>query len=215
MIKPKDLIVKPIGVKPANKFIKKHHYSGSVMVSSQIHLGVFYGKVLYGVMSFGHCINRRGTLKLVTGTKWNGFIELNRMAFLDSLPKNSESRCIGYAMRFLKKHYKQLDWVISFADGCQCGNGTIYRASGFKLVEIKKNDQLRVNPKTGEVKHTLSAYMDGYRDEFNEKWKILKGHQFKYIYLLKPNLEKNLSVPIIPFDKLPKTPIPGKEASMT
>jgi len=45
-------------------------------------------------------------------------------------------------MRILKKHAPQLRWVISFSDACQCGDGTIYRASGFLLTAIKENKQL-------------------------------------------------------------------------
>jgi hypothetical protein len=39
-----------------------------------------------------------------------------------------------------------LKWVISFADGTQCGDGTIYRASGFVLTGIKDNDQIWIAP---------------------------------------------------------------------
>jgi hypothetical protein len=39
---------------------------------------------------------------------------------------------------------------VSFADGTQCGDGTIYRASGFVLTGIKENDQIWQAP-SGEV----------------------------------------------------------------
>lgn len=64
------------------------------------------------------------------------------MAFADWLPRNGESRCIGYAMRWLRKTYPWLKWVVSFADATQCGDGTIYRASGFVLTGIKQNNQI-------------------------------------------------------------------------
>ena len=38
-----------------------------------------------------------------------------------------------------KKHYPNIKWVISFADGTQCGDGAIYRASGFSLCGITEN----------------------------------------------------------------------------
>lgn len=71
-----------------------------------------------------------------------GHYGLNRMAFADWLPRNSESRAIGYAMKWLRKTYPWLKWVVSFADGTQCGDGTIYRASGFVLTAIKPNNQI-------------------------------------------------------------------------
>jgi len=53
-------------------------------------------------------------------------------------------------MRLLKKHVSHIKWVITFADATQCGDGTIYRASGFALTGIKKNDQIWEAP-DGEV----------------------------------------------------------------
>lgn len=65
-------------------------------------------------------------------------LELNRMAFDDYLPRNAESYCIGKTLRLIKKRAPHIKWVISFADGCQCGDGTIYRASNFILTGIRK-----------------------------------------------------------------------------
>ena len=90
-------------------------------------------------MSYGCPIDKRKVIGIVKGTKWNEFLELNRMAFSDLLPKYSESRCIAISMKLLKKNAPHIKWVLSFADGTQCGDGTIYRASGFKLIGIKKN----------------------------------------------------------------------------
>ena len=84
-------------------------------------------------MQFGPSLDKRKIVGLVKGTLWNEFLELNRLAFADWLPRNGESRAIAYAMRFIKKTYPWMKWIISFADGTQCGDGTIYRASGFVL----------------------------------------------------------------------------------
>ena len=146
----KQLIVKPISAQDANRIVRQLHYSGKVVNNSQLHLGVFMGDKCGGAMQFGPSLDKRKMLGLVTGTLWNEFIELNRMAFADWLPRFGESRCIGYAMRFIRKHYPWIKWVVSFADGTQCGDGTIYRASGFVLTGIKENNQIWEAP-TGEV----------------------------------------------------------------
>ena len=57
-------------------------------------------------MSFGPSLDKRKIVGLVRGTLWNEFLELNRMAFDDYLPKNSESRCIAVAMHLIKKHFQ-------------------------------------------------------------------------------------------------------------
>lgn len=145
----KEIEIKIIPSKIANDFVKKNHYSGKVVNNSTLHFGVFLSGVLHGVMSFGSPIDKRKVLSLVTDgggepAKWNEMLELNRMAFDEKLPKNSESRAISVAVRLLKKNAPHVKWILSFADGTQCGDGTIYRASGFSLTNIKKNKSLLV-----------------------------------------------------------------------
>ena len=142
----KKLIVAPITAQDANKIVRAIHYSGKVVNNSQLHLGVFMDGKCGGAMQFGPSLDKRKIQGLVRGTGWNDFLELNRMAFADWLPRNGESRCIAYAMRWIKKTYPWIQWVVTFADGTQCGDGTIYRASGFHLLQIKKNNQIWIAP---------------------------------------------------------------------
>lgn len=142
MGKAKNILLKPITAKTAAEFIKRHHYSGKVVQNSQLHIGVFWNGKLEGAMQFGPSLDKRKLQTLVKDTQWHQFIELNRMAFTDVLPRNSESRAISIAMKLLRKHAAQIKWVVTFADGTQCGDGTIYRASGFVLTAIKENGQL-------------------------------------------------------------------------
>jgi hypothetical protein len=199
MGRAKEIIVKVIPAKIANEFVKKHHYSGKVVPNSTLHFGAFLDDKLHGVLSYGPSINKKGTINLVKNTGWNEFIELNRMAFDDYLPKYSESRCIAISIRLIKKHASQIKWVISFSDGTQCGDGTIYRASGFQLVGIAENTALRINPKTGEAMHVIQAHHLKMSNEFR-KWQPTKGYQLKYIYLIDKRCE--LTMPVLPFEKI-------------
>ncbi|WFU45404.1 hypothetical protein QA640_46065 (plasmid) [Bradyrhizobium sp. CB82] len=45
---------------------------------------------------------------LVRETPWNGLLELNRLAFSEALPRNSESRALSIALRMIKKHYPHI-----------------------------------------------------------------------------------------------------------
>ena len=150
-------------------------------------------------MQYGPSINKKGIINLVEGTGWNEFIELNRMAFDDYLPKYSESRCIAVSIRLIKKNAPQIKWIISFADGTKCGDGTIYRASGFKLVGIVDNTALRLNPKTGEAIHVIQAHHLKITNEF-KKWKPFKGKQLKYIYLIDKNMK--ITKEVMPFSEI-------------
>lgn len=198
MGRAKEIQIKVIPSKIANDFIKKHHYSGKVVNNSNLHFGAFLDGKLHGVMSFGPSINKKGTIKLVKDTKWNEFIELNRMAFDDYLPRNSESRSISQAIKLIKKNAPHIKWIISFADACSCGDGTIYRASGFKLTEIRKNEALRINKKTGEILHAITAFHQQIKD-FKD-WEAVEGYQLRYIYLIDKSCQ--LTVPEIPFSKI-------------
>ena len=102
MGRAKEIIVKVIPAKIANEFVKKHHYSGKVVPNSILHFGCFLDEQLHGVLSYGTSMDKRKILPLVENTKWNEMLELNRMAFNDYLPKNSESRCISISIKLIK-----------------------------------------------------------------------------------------------------------------
>ena len=211
MGRAKEIIVKVIPSKIANDFVKKHHYSGKVVPNSTLHFGCFLDNNLHGVMSYGPSINKKGTINLVEGTGWNEFIELNRMAFDDYLPKYSESRCIAISIKLIKKHAPQIKWLISFSDGTQCGDGTIYRASGFALVGVAVSGQ--VFNFNGNVVHgkilwdkslvkgwTVSdSCMQKLRDN-GHTIERLNGYQLKYVFLI--DKTRKITVPILPFSKI-------------
>ena len=201
MTSAKDLVVKPILAKDARALIKRLHYSGKVVNNSVLNFGVFLNNRLEGVLQFGSPINKKGTIKLVKDTQWNSILELNRMAFSDRLPKNSESRAISVSLKIIKKQYPHIDWVLSFADATQCGDGAIYRASGFVLTDIRVNTALRISPK-GEQVHIIQAHHLKIPWKEFKTWQLLKGYQLRYIYFVKKELIKNLVVPIIPFSKI-------------
>jgi hypothetical protein len=199
----KKIIIKPITGKDANIIIKKLHYSGKVVPNSQLHFGVFYDGKCGGALQFGPSMMKKSMQNLVQDTKWHDFIELNRMAFAEWLPRNSESRAIAFCLRYIKKNYPNIKWVVSFADATQCGDGAIYRASGFYLTDIRENAALRVNPANGEVMHTIQAYHLMIGKEF-KTWQTLKGFQLRYIYFIDKSYKEKLTVPIIDFKEIDK-----------
>lgn len=208
MGRAKEIIVKVIQSKIANEFVKLHHYSGKVVPNSTLHFGAFLDGKLHGVMQYGNSMDKYKVSQTVLSTGWNEFIELNRMAFDDYLPKNSESRCIAISIKLIKKYAPHIKWIVSFADGSQCGDGSIYRASGFHLIGIKLNKQiLNWNGKI-IAKKTLDntnypkingKYYSRYLLESGQA-KPLEGYQLKYIYLIDKNCK--ISVPVIPFSKI-------------
>lgn len=228
MGRAKDIIVKIVPAAIANDFVKKHHYSGKSCTTSIVHFGAFLDNKLHGIMSFGNPIDKRKVLPLVKNTGWNEMLELNRMAFDDYLPRNSESRCFSIAIKLLKKNAPHIKWILSFSDGTQCGDGTIYRASGFQLTAIRKSTSdlwelplhLKQYNDGKNVAHrmtcqgkscrlgawVLSKY--GTNNVSLEKLqkdnggKLMDGFQLRYIYLIDKSCK--ITVPILPFEQIDK-----------
>ena len=151
MARAKEIVVKVIPSKIANDFVRKNHYSGKVVNNSKLHFGVFLSGILHGVMSYGPPMDKSKVIGLVdTGLTynqaWNSMLELNRMAFDDVLPKNSESRALAISFKLLKKNAPHIKWILSFSDATASGDGTIYRATGFYLTKIKENTSIWVFP---------------------------------------------------------------------
>jgi hypothetical protein len=51
----------------------------------------------------------------------------------------------------IKKKAPHVKWIISFADGTQCGDGTIYSASNFVLTGINKNHTIIQMPDGSKI----------------------------------------------------------------
>lgn len=218
MSRVKEIIVKVIPSKVANEFVKKNHYSGKVVNNSSLHFGCFLDGRLHGVMSYGSPMAKSKVLPLVQPCLWNEMLELNRMAFDDYLPKFSESRCLSICFRLIKKNASHIKWILSFSDGCQSGDGTIYRASGFFLTMIKKNSGL-FELETGEKVHKLNfettrptpmqtrlrnqtGNLTGSVVKLMRELKAMPliGFQLRYIYLIDKTCK--LNCPILPFSKI-------------
>lgn len=228
MASAKDITVKVIPANVAVPFVKKYHYSGKVVNNSKLHFGCFLEGHLHGVMSFGSPLDKRKVIGLVVDENcnpapWNDMLELNRMAFDDILPPNSESRCIAVAIRLIRKNAPHIKWILSFADGMQCGDGTIYRASGFKLTGFSSGSmwllpeelwginggpvahRMKVQDKCSALSKWVMARTNGKNltmEKCAEKFggSICEGYMLRYIKILDPHY--HLSVPEIPFSEI-------------
>ncbi len=217
-IKVKSLIVRLIDSSSANSFVRRHHYSKKIVNNSCLHFGVLHQDRLVGALSFGPPMDKNKAIKLVSDTKWGEMLELNRMALSPSLPKNSESRVLGIGLRMLKQKFPHVKWVQTYADATQCGDGAIYRAVGFLLVNIKKNNSIRrlesgrtVARKSLDHHRVGGKYLSSLINSTP-----LDGFQIKYVYFLDPTYRQRLQCPIIPFSKIRElgaTMIKGKRVS--
>ena len=218
----KSIRVEPISATDANRIVRDVHYSGKVDTRSQLHFGVFMGGRCGGAIQLGPPIDKRKALGAVRGAKWHDMLDLHRLAFADWLPRNSESRAISVMLRCVKKAYPCVRWVQSYADAAQCGDGAIYRASGFSLIGIKPNTSMyrmpggevccnvvfqpgfQPNAGPGSVKAKYGKTGSETAGRFLRRIgaERLPGFQLRYIYFLDPDARKDLAVPEIPFSEI-------------
>jgi len=207
-----DLYIYPIDREAADRLVSAYHYSGRPYTKSQLHLGAYWQGDLEGVMSFGPPIDRRKVLHFVEGTEWHQMCELNRMAFSPDLPKNSESRALAVAARLFREYAPWIRWILSFADGAQCGDGAIYRAAGWTLTGIKETSSLYRTPNGDVVSDVGMRTSDALREELgvdgtthrafvDAGLEPLDGYQYRYIKLLDPDAE--LAVDPIDYEDMP------------
>lgn len=208
----KRIRVAPVERAAADACVERWHYSGRTYSKSRLHLGVWLDSELLGAMQFGPPLQTSHLVGLVRGTRWNDFIELNRMAFSDRLPRNSESRALSVALRMMREHAPHVQWVVSFADGTQCGDGAIYRASGFVLTGVKRNTSLwrtRTGSVVSDVGVRTSERMrreigtDGSTSSLRAAGcRPLDGFQLRYLYFIDPTARERLTVPVLPFSAI-------------
>jgi len=201
----KDFAVRILSREYANQIISENHYSKTTACHSLIHLGVWSGELL-GALQFGLAMNPQSMGGVVEGTKADEYLELNRMWLHDDLPRNSESKAISYALKFIKRTRPKTAWVQSFADE-RCGRqGVVYRACNFDYCGEHTSTFWELD---GKMYHnsamTRTDTGEGSKSEIlranKERATPHKLRQFRYIYFLKRKFRAGLKLAVKPFPK--------------
>lgn len=201
----RDFYVAAIPVQTARAMIIQHHYSHRVVQNSYVHLGVYLSRDLVGVLQFGHMITPKSCAKLVTNTGQYEYLELNRMWLDDVAPRNSESRALSYAMKYLKRACPHVKWVQSFADE-RCGClGVVYQAANFLYLGSHTTTFYELD---GEAYHPM--LLTAHKRPSNRGRTLAANlhratartlRQYRYIYFVKPQFKRDLKVMPKPYPK--------------
>lgn len=192
----------------ADKIIKKHHYSGTVVFATRVSLGIYLDGLLVGIAQFGDGINPKGSCKWVEGTTKDQFMEFNRMWISDVAPRNSESEAIGQIFKWFKKNRPNIKWLISFADGANHKVGTIYQATNWIYTGYgvqggvwvtKDGDRYTQISMTNKHNTTKRDVLEGI---YGKPLYRVRGGQFRYIYFLDKKWKKRLTTPQLDYPKL-------------
>lgn len=190
-IQAKDVRVHPIRRRLARQIVERYHYSGRAYPKSVIHFGVFAGGRCLGAIQLGEGISTPNAQKIIPGTRPDGYLEINRMALSDELPRNSESRALAYVLRTIPGIAPAVEWIVSYADACQCGDGTIYRAVGMTLTKCRRNTTLWRSPsglivsdvglRTGALSSLDLTPSATVKDFLAAGLERLRGYQLRYM----------------------------------
>ncbi len=203
-----ELRVETIPVWLARALICRFHYSGRVVNNSYLHLGVYSGRDLVGVLQWGYALNPNSGARVVHGTGNRDYMELNRMWLHDCMPKNSESRAISYAIKVIRMLHPSVQWVQSFADERCGGAGIVYQACSFDFVGWHYSKFYELE---GEWYHELcrtrtkkagarGRYLQANFDRAVEH----KFKQFRYVKFLNKRARKRLNTKLFNSQAYPK-----------
>lgn len=189
----------------ACEVIRANHYSGRVVNNSYIHLGVWVGGERLGVLQLGYALNPRRVEHIVANTSIDEYLELNRMWLSDKAPRNSESRSLAYAVRWLRRALPRIRWIQSFADERCGGWGVVYQAANYVYVGHHLSSFWTLD---GKAFHHLltTAHRDSPRGRYlaanRERAERHSYRQFRYIFFVKPGARRDLRMTVRPHPKV-------------
>ena len=201
----RDFYVAQIPSREARAIIIRYHYSRRVVNNSYLHLGVYINGAMEGVLQFGYMLCPARAGKVVADTVQGEYMELNRMWLSDEAPRNSESRTISYAIKYIRRACPSVAWIQSFADERCGGLGVVYQAANFLHLGSHKTAFYELD---GDVYHEmlLTTQKKGgtrgvYLRENIERAEKRVLRQFRYIYFLKRDWMKRLNMKEKPYPK--------------
>lgn len=170
-IKARNLEISDCLVSEVRAFIENFHYSkniNGVKITQCFKVtanGFLVGAVLFGQMST--------TAWKKFGSTEKSVLELRRLVLTDECGKNSESRVIGWCLRWIASYLPHVSTIVSYADPMYGHSGIIYKASNFTLIGKTPDDKGYKDPVTGKTYHSR-AMRTKYKGEYKPFVKKLR-----------------------------------------
>lgn len=173
-------------------FIKKYHYSHTRPGGADFSFALDWGGKLSGAILFGYMAgNPRGMQVFNEISDPASYRELMRLVLLDEVPFNSESRFIGWALRWLRDNTELLG-LVSFADPYHQHTGGVYRATNWIYTGLQKPDRPRMIINGIDVHPRM--LLDRYGTSSKPKLEALglqvvlqpREPKHRYVYVLHP-----------------------------
>jgi hypothetical protein len=208
-----EFYVKEIPKNVSKEIIIKNHYSHKVCndATTHIHLGCFINGDLLGCLQFGYAMNPQSMSSVVANTQLNEYKELNRMWFDDKAERNTESKAISYAIRYIRSKFKVVKWIQSFADERCGGLGIVYQAANFKFygehisIFWEFENEIYHNSRITNGKRNKKSELE--KSGFYETAIKTELRQFRYIYFINQKSIKDCLLKEKPYPKHYNKPI--------
>ena len=198
------LRVCPLPISIAKELMVREHYLHSLPGGTCLAFGTFVCNRLLGALIWG--VGPTNAHRLVEGATPDDCLTLTRLWLSDELPRNSESRTLGVAVRALRRH-TSVKFVVSYADPSQGHIGTIYQASNWLYTGQSQATPL-YDIGDGIARHSRSlshAYGSHSIKHFArygvEVKKVPQAAKHRYVYFLDPSFRHRLNVPVLPYPK--------------
>lgn len=176
------MTVERIGYEQTKPFLLNIHYARR-MPSISYAYGLIDGGIIKGVVTYGSPASP-SLCKGVAGEEHRkDVLELNRLALLPDLPKNSASQLISKSLKMLPKG----KIIVSYADwGGWHHVGYVYQATNWMYTGMTK-------PRTD--KYSESGHSRHYAE--GEKRRQIRTAKHRYVYVTDKRLKKDLKYPVL------------------
>lgn len=192
-----EIKLKEVESKDVRQLIEENHYSHKCTPNHFLSFDINNGQ---GAIQLGFGIRPAKKNSISSLITKDNYCEFDRMWLSDDLPKNSESHVIGLLIRYIKKNYPKIKFIITYADGSANNRGIIYKASNATEIDpimcdfYRLADGERVHPVSMWHRHKTRAWAT--MQELYPGIKHIKGtkknpvYQYRFIYILNKGLRK-------------------------
>lgn len=134
--------VEPSGADYLREMVSAHYLSKWPAITT-LALGLWCGPFCLGMCIFADAPHQ--TSIRYGGKTW----ELARLWIHDDVPRNAETWLISKAVKHIKQHYPDIEYLVSYADPTQGHRGTIYKAANWTSDD--RTDDERKSPRCDYV----------------------------------------------------------------
>jgi len=181
------LWLEEIPLERAAEFVLQHHYSKVMPKQTKLVLGAHKGKggPLVGVITFGWGVRPQDTLRTLFPSLDTGpgfakqYLEIGKMCVHNSEPKNTESRLLSLAAKYVKKHCPEVKLIFTWADALWGKPGYVYQAAnyyygGFIWTDVYTDKNgIRLHPR--QLPKYTRAVLGLSDEEIRREWSANNG----------------------------------------